>query len=112
MTEADILLASASDAVVIGFNTKVEAKAQPIVKREGVQVKLFSIIYELIDQVEEAMLGVKPELKRLAATLITPERPGDMAQALMDLGATICTPRSPACGRCPIASACLAQWIH
>jgi translation initiation factor IF-2 len=58
VTEADILLASASDAIVIGFNTKVEAKAQPIVKREGVQVKLFSIIYELIDQVKEAMLGL------------------------------------------------------
>lgn len=58
ITEADVLLASASDAILIGFNTKVEAKAQPIVKREGVQVKLFSIIYELIDQVKEAMLGL------------------------------------------------------
>lgn len=58
VTEADVLLASASDAVVIGFNTKVESKAQPVVKREGVQVKLFSIIYELIDQVKEAMLGL------------------------------------------------------
>lgn len=58
ITEADVLLASASDAVLIGFNTKVEAKAQPIVKREGVQVKLFSIIYELIDQVKESMLGM------------------------------------------------------
>jgi len=58
ITEADVLLASASDAIVIGFNTKVEAKAQPVVKREGVQVKLFSIIYELIDQVKEAMLGM------------------------------------------------------
>ncbi|MAS92598.1 MAG: translation initiation factor IF-2 [Verrucomicrobiales bacterium] len=58
ITEADVLLASASDAILIGFNTKVESKAQPIVKREGVQVKLFSIIYELIDQVKEAMLGL------------------------------------------------------
>ncbi|MDA7920311.1 translation initiation factor IF-2 [Verrucomicrobiales bacterium] len=58
ITEADVLLASASDAVLIGFNTKVEAKAQPIVKREGVQVKLFSIIYELIDQVKDSMLGM------------------------------------------------------
>ncbi len=58
ITEADVLLASASDAILIGFNTKVEAKAQPLVKREGVQVKLFSIIYELIDQVKEAMLGL------------------------------------------------------
>lgn len=58
ITEADVLLASASDAIIIGFNTKVEANAQPLVKREGVQVKLFSIIYELIDQVKEAMLGM------------------------------------------------------
>jgi translation initiation factor IF-2 len=58
ITEADVLLASASDAILIGFNTKVESKAQPVVKREGVQVKLFSIIYELIDQVKEAMLGL------------------------------------------------------
>ncbi len=64
ITEADVLLASASDAVLIGFNTKVEAKAQPVVKREGVQVKLFSIIYELIDQVKEAMLGMlEPETR-------------------------------------------------
>lgn len=58
VTEADIVLASASDAVVIGFNTKVEPKAQQAVRREGVQVKLFSIIYELLDQVKEAMLGL------------------------------------------------------
>lgn len=64
ITEADVLLASASDAILIGFNTKVEAKAQPLVKREGVQVKLFSIIYELIDQVKEAMLGMlEPETR-------------------------------------------------
>ena len=58
ITEADVILASASDAVLIGFNTKVESKAQAVVKREGVQVKLFSIIYELIDQVKESMLGM------------------------------------------------------
>ncbi|MEX2580407.1 MAG: translation initiation factor IF-2 [Verrucomicrobiales bacterium] len=64
ITEADVLLASASDAILIGFNTKVESKAQPLVKREGVQVKLFSIIYELIDQVKEAMLGLlEPETR-------------------------------------------------
>ena len=64
ITEADVLLASASDAILIGFNTRVENKAQPIVKREGVQVKLFSIIYELIDQVKEAMLGLlEPETR-------------------------------------------------
>jgi len=64
ITEADVLLASASDAIIVGFNTKVENKAQPIVKREGVQVKLYSVIYELIDQVKEAMLGLlEPETR-------------------------------------------------
>ncbi len=58
VTEADGLLAIASDAILIGFNTKVENNAQILIKREGVQVKLFSIIYELIDQVKEAMVGM------------------------------------------------------
>ena len=57
ITENDILMASSSDAVVLGFNTKVESNAVRTAKREGVQVKLFSIVYELIDTVEEAMLG-------------------------------------------------------
>jgi translation initiation factor IF-2 len=55
ISESDILLASASNAVVIGFNIKVESMAVGAAKREGVQVKLYSIIYELIDQVKEAM---------------------------------------------------------
>ncbi|MDF1789214.1 MAG: translation initiation factor IF-2, partial [Verrucomicrobiales bacterium] len=58
ISESDILLASASDAVVLGFNVKVEGKAVKVAKREGVQVKLYSIIYELIDQVKEGMLGM------------------------------------------------------
>lgn len=51
----------------------------------------------------------KPELTRLAEDLTPAERPGDYAQAVMDLGATICTPRSPACGICPWMSACDAR---
>lgn len=62
--EGDVLLASASDAVVIGFNVKVENTALSAAKREGVQVKLFSIIYELIDQMKEAMLGLLDPLTR------------------------------------------------
>jgi translation initiation factor IF-2 len=58
ISESDILLASASNAVVIGFNIKVESMAVGAAKREGVQVKLYSIIYELIDQVKEAMAGM------------------------------------------------------
>ena len=57
ISESDILLASASNAVVVGFNIKVESNAVTAAKREGVQVKLYSIIYELIDQMKEAMAG-------------------------------------------------------
>ena len=58
ISESDILLASASNAVVVGFNIKVESMAVNTAKREGVQVKLYSIIYELIDQMKEAMAGL------------------------------------------------------
>ncbi len=50
----------------------------------------------------------KPELKRLAAGLTPAHRCGDYVQGLMDLGATICTPRSPDCTRCPLSGACVA----
>jgi translation initiation factor IF-2 len=58
ISESDMLLASASNAVVVGFNVKVESMAVGAAKREGVQVKLYSIIYELIDQMKEAMAGL------------------------------------------------------
>ena len=64
ISESDILLAKASGAVVIGFNTKTDNSAANAAKREGVQIKLFSIIYELVDQVKEAMTGLlDPELR-------------------------------------------------
>jgi A/G-specific adenine glycosylase len=59
--------------------------------------------------VESPLPGAKPELKRLAGVLSDPERPGDWAQATMDLGAVICRPRAPLCGRCPVASFCAAR---
>ena len=53
--------------------------------------------------------SVKPELARLTAVQTPDQRPGDYAQAVMDLGATICTPKSPACGICPLRDPCLAR---
>ena len=50
--------------------------------------------------------AAKPELVRLAGVLTPEVRPGDHAQAMMDLGATICTPRKPACGLCPLRDLC------
>jgi A/G-specific adenine glycosylase len=56
--------------------------------------------------VEDPLPDSKPELKRLAAGLVRDERPGDWAQALMDLGATVCRPKAPLCDRCPVRAAC------
>ncbi len=64
ISESDILLAKASQAVVIGFNTRTDNAAANAAKREGVQIKLYSIIYELLDQVKESMAGLlDPELR-------------------------------------------------
>ncbi|OSP55074.1 A/G-specific adenine glycosylase [Pseudoruegeria sp. SK021] len=51
----------------------------------------------------------KGELTALAGSLTPTQRPGDYAQAVMDLGATVCTPRSPSCGLCPWSEACLGR---
>jgi len=56
--------------------------------------------------VTEPLPAVKPRLKALAGQLTPDFRPGDYAQAVMDLGATICTPRNPACVLCPWMTAC------
>jgi len=59
--------------------------------------------------VEAPLPEAKPEIQRLAATLLGPARAGDSAQALMDLGATICTPKRPACALCPLDAGCAAR---
>ncbi|TCP40128.1 A/G-specific adenine glycosylase [Rhodovulum marinum] len=68
---------------------------------ERVMARLFAV--------ETPLPTAKPELTALAARLTPNERPGCHAQAVMDLGATICTPKSPACGICPWMGACAAR---
>jgi A/G-specific adenine glycosylase len=68
---------------------------------ERVMARLFAV--------ETPLPGAKPELKRLAEGLVTADHPGDWAQALMDLGAMVCTPSSPACLTCPAAQFCQAR---
>jgi translation initiation factor IF-2 len=64
ITDSDVALASASDAVILGFHTRVDSGVADKAKQEGVQIKLYAIIYELIDQVKEAMAGLlEPDLK-------------------------------------------------
>jgi translation initiation factor IF-2 len=64
VTENDVALASASNAVILGFHTRVDSTAAEKAKHESVQIKLYAIIYELIDQVKEAMAGLlEPDVK-------------------------------------------------
>jgi A/G-specific adenine glycosylase len=59
--------------------------------------------------VETPLPVAKPELRQMAAALTPAERPGDYAQAVMDLGATVCTPRKPRCMICPWQGPCIAR---
>ncbi len=64
ITVNDVMLASASDAIILGFHTGKENGANAAAKREGVEIRLYSIIYELIEDVESAMKGLlEPELR-------------------------------------------------
>jgi translation initiation factor IF-2 len=64
ITESDVSLASASKAVILGFHTRIDSGVADKAKHEGVQIKLYAIIYELIDQVKEGMAGLlEPDLK-------------------------------------------------
>jgi A/G-specific adenine glycosylase len=59
--------------------------------------------------VKQPLPGAKREIKRLAATLTPSRRAGDFAQAMMDLGATVCTPKKPSCLMCPLQQDCHAN---
>jgi translation initiation factor IF-2 len=58
ITESDVLLASASNAVVLGFNVRPESKASDAAEREGVDVRLYTIIYDAVNDVRDAMEGL------------------------------------------------------
>ena len=58
--------------------------------------------------VETSLPAARPRLRALASTLVPADRPGEFTQAMMSLGQTICTPRNPDCGRCPLTAHCAA----
>lgn len=89
---------TAAAVAAIAFDRKatvVDANVERVVAR------LFAI--------ETAMPAAKPAIRAAADPLTPDTRPGDFAQAMMDLGATICTPRSPRCLHCPISAPCQAR---
>jgi len=78
---------------------------RPAVVMDGNVERVMARLFDLHD----LLPGSKPTLKAHAARLTPDDRPGCHAQAVMDLGATICTPRSPACGICPLRDLCAAR---
>lgn len=78
---------------------------QPETVLDGNVERVMARLYD----VHTPLPAAKPELMKLAAGLTPEVRPGDYAQAVMDLGATICTPKSPACGICPWRDDCAGR---
>ena len=65
ITETDVSLASASNAIIVGFNVRAEAAAKKLVEQENVDLRYYSVIYDLIDEVKAAMSGMlQPEFKQ------------------------------------------------
>ncbi len=58
VSESDVILADASDAIVVGFNVTIDDRAQELAKEKGIQIKTYNIIYELLDDVKAAMEGM------------------------------------------------------
>ncbi|ORX15806.1 translation initiation factor IF-2 [Mycobacterium szulgai] len=58
ITETNVNLASASDAIIIGFNVRAEGKATELANREGVEIRYYSVIYQAIDEIEKALRGM------------------------------------------------------
>ncbi len=64
VTENDVLLASASNAIIVGFNVGKDPDAVTAAKREGIEIRLYSIIYNIYDEIKEAMQGLlKPQIR-------------------------------------------------
>lgn len=64
ITETDVMLASASDAIIIGFNIRPDANIQKIAKSEKVEIRLYKVIYDLIDEIKSALQGyLKPKIQ-------------------------------------------------
>lgn len=78
---------------------------RPATVVDGNVERVVSRLFALTDPLP----GVKPAMKRHAATLTPQNRPGDFAQAMMDLGATVCVPRTPKCMLCPLSELCQAR---
>ncbi len=74
---------------------------------DGNVIRVLSRVFAVDEDVTTST--TKRHLRRVANELLDPERPGDFNQAMMELGALVCTPNSPSCNRCPVQEACQAH---
>jgi len=66
ITESDVSLAAASDAIIVGFNVRAEGKSREAADREGVEIRFYSVIYQAIEEIEAALKGMlKPEFEEI-----------------------------------------------
>ncbi len=89
---------TAAAIAAIAFN-------EPCVAQDGNVERVVSRLFAIA----RPLPGAKAEIKALTQSFLCSERPGDFAQALMDLGAAICAPRAPDCARCPLTENCAAR---
>jgi len=83
------------------------AYQKPHAVLDGNVIRLLTRVFAV--EADATSSRTKRHLRRLANDLIDPQRPGDFNQAMMELGATVCTPRAPSCGACPVAAVCDAH---
>jgi translation initiation factor IF-2 len=66
ITESDVSLAAASDAIIVGFNVRAEGKSREAADREGVEIRFYSVIYQAIEEIEAGLKGMlKPEYEEI-----------------------------------------------
>ena len=88
---------TAAAIAAIAFN-------QPVAVIDGNVERVIARLYRIRKPLRQA----KPEIHQIVSKLLCKKRPGDFAQAMMDLGATLCSPKKPACSLCPVAAHCAA----
>lgn len=79
---------------------------RPLAVLDGNVARVLTRVFTISDDVKKP--ATRTRLQSIADALLNPDRPGDFNQAVMELGATICTPKSPSCHRCPIRPTCAA----
>lgn len=79
----------------------------PVPAVDGNVIRVIARLFRIRDDVTRTV--VRRRIREIAARLVSPDRPGTFNQAMMELGATVCTPSSPACDRCPLERTCLAR---